>query len=262
MKIYSIFHPLWMSFYSKSLYRDVAKNWRGIAAGYLLLLLAIVWLPGLVQFAAMLRVFVTENAPQWVAQVPNITIKEGVVSIDKPQPYFIKNPQNGTVAVIFDNTGQYTNLDNTTAQMLITKTEIITRKNQQETRVHTLTKNDNYVLTQAKVDQFVHSTLWWMPTIMYVVMVLGSFIYRLIQALLYALVGLIYSRFIKYEIHYQPTYRLTIIALTPVIIISSILSYLHILFPFQLLFYLVLGLGYVIFGVRVNKESELTPQIS
>ena len=39
MKRYSIFHPLILSFFSKSLYRDVGKHWRGTGLLYLL----VVW---------------------------------------------------------------------------------------------------------------------------------------------------------------------------------------------------------------------------
>lgn len=46
MKNYSVFHPLYLSFFSKSLYQDVAKNWKGTGLAYLLLLLALAWVPG------------------------------------------------------------------------------------------------------------------------------------------------------------------------------------------------------------------------
>lgn len=254
MKTFSIFHPLFMSFYSKSLYRDVAKNWTGIAALYLFILLAIVWIPGIMEFTFNLRLFAYENGPSWIQQVPTITIKEGLVSIDKPEPYFIKNPKTGEVAAIFDDTGHYTNLDKTTASVLVTHTQIITRKNQQETRIYNLTKADNYVITQAKLHTYLHALFWWAPIIVFITVVVSSFVYRLIQALLYGLVGYIYSRFIKYDVTYHATYRLTIVALTPTIIISSVLGYLHVLFPFEWLLYLLIGLGYVIFAVRVSKE--------
>ena len=45
MKRYSIFHPLVLSFFSKSLYRDVGKNWRGTGLLYLLLIIALLWIP-------------------------------------------------------------------------------------------------------------------------------------------------------------------------------------------------------------------------
>jgi hypothetical protein len=41
MRRYSIFHPLVLAFYSKPLYQDVGRRWKGTGLGYLLLLLAV-----------------------------------------------------------------------------------------------------------------------------------------------------------------------------------------------------------------------------
>ena len=38
---YKLFQPLFLSFYSAALYRDVAKRWRGTGLAYLLMLLAL-----------------------------------------------------------------------------------------------------------------------------------------------------------------------------------------------------------------------------
>lgn len=43
MNKFSLFHPLALAFYSRALCVDVAKNWRGLAIWYPLLLLAICW---------------------------------------------------------------------------------------------------------------------------------------------------------------------------------------------------------------------------
>src|SRR2546426_3324312 len=43
MRRYGILHPLLLSFFSRSLYRDVGRTWKGIGFLYLLLLLALSW---------------------------------------------------------------------------------------------------------------------------------------------------------------------------------------------------------------------------
>ncbi len=49
MKRFGLFHPIWMSFYSRALYRDVAQNWKGTGFLYLLFLLALSWIHPIVQ---------------------------------------------------------------------------------------------------------------------------------------------------------------------------------------------------------------------
>jgi len=76
MKNYTIFHPLYLAFFSKSLYQDVGRNWKGIGASYLLLLLALCWLPIAWQAHASLDAFIQREAPGLVKQVPEVKVKD------------------------------------------------------------------------------------------------------------------------------------------------------------------------------------------
>jgi hypothetical protein len=52
MPRFRVFHPLWMAFYSRALYRDVGRSWTGLGVPYLLLLLCVTWLPSTLKMHA------------------------------------------------------------------------------------------------------------------------------------------------------------------------------------------------------------------
>jgi hypothetical protein len=95
MKRYRIFHIPVLAFFSKGLYTDVAFNWKGTCLGYLFLLLAVCWIPAMIELDSGLDNFVETEAPKIISQVPTITIKDGVASIDEPQPYYIYDIEKG-----------------------------------------------------------------------------------------------------------------------------------------------------------------------
>ncbi|MGH9874005.1 MAG: hypothetical protein ACRD9S_16260 [Pyrinomonadaceae bacterium] len=57
-----------LSFYSKSLYRDVGKNWRGTGLLYLLFLLVLVWIPTMIKGYVGLARFADTDAKEITQQ--------------------------------------------------------------------------------------------------------------------------------------------------------------------------------------------------
>jgi hypothetical protein len=93
MKRYSIFHPLVLSFFSKSLYRDVAKNWRGTGLLYLAIVLALVWIPTIIKGHLAISAWVDGDSKEITKQIPAITISKGQVSTDVTTPYSSRTPK-------------------------------------------------------------------------------------------------------------------------------------------------------------------------
>ncbi|HEV8375196.1 MAG TPA: DUF1189 family protein, partial [Candidatus Polarisedimenticolia bacterium] len=100
MKQYGIFHPLALSFFSRSLYRDVAENWRGTGFLYLLLLLALCWIPPIVKFHRMTSGVLLTLGPAVLEQVPTVRIRGGEASIQEPQPYSVTVPGSDTPLLV------------------------------------------------------------------------------------------------------------------------------------------------------------------
>jgi hypothetical protein len=107
-KRFTYFDALWQSFFSRSLYIDVAKRWGGVGFLYLLFIVIIGLLPSTAKLQIGLQQIRGDEAEGILRQIPEITITDGVASTNVETPQFIKDPHNGKVLAIIDFTGRYT----------------------------------------------------------------------------------------------------------------------------------------------------------
>ena len=189
MKQYGIFHAPYMSFFSQSFYRDVDMHWKGTGFAYLLLLLTICWFPGIIQLHVSFGDYVENDAPAIIEQLPTITIVKGEASVAVAQPYEITDPDNDKVIALIDTTGKTVSLEGTDARVLLTKTEVIYKKNSIETRNYSLQDIDAFVLDQEKVAAWLEILRKYIAVVAFPFAVLGSFAFRVVQVLIYAAIG-------------------------------------------------------------------------
>lgn len=255
MKRYSILHAFILSFFSKSFYRDVGQNWRGTGLLYLLILLLVVWVPTLIKMQIGFSRFVDEEAPQFTQQLPRITIKNGQASTDVPTPYFIKD-KKGEPVIIIDTTGKYTDLDDTPASVLLTKTKVFTR-NRRETRIYDLKAVGSFEVDRIRAEGWLETGKHWLVPVLIPIVLIGAFIMRTIQVLIYAAIGLLFAKMLDTNLSYQTLMRLAAVALTPVLLLNLLLEFLPFSIPLWWLIGIVIGLTYMFFAVRSN--ADLTP---
>jgi len=253
---YSILHIPALSFFSKDLYRDVGLNWRGTCFGYLLLLLAVCWIPWMIIMHKSLAEFVRNEAPKMISQVPVFTIKDGIASIDEPQPYYITTPDSNEVFVIIDTTGTVTSLADSNAYALITKTEAIYRENETQTRTFSFANIKDFTLDQAKLNKWLATFQKLFVPLMYPFALAFSYGYRIIQALIYAAVGLLFAQGFKTKIEYPAMLRLAVVAVTPAIIINTVVTLAGVVTCGIWLFYLAIAMAYLAFGVKAVSEAQ------
>src|SRR3972149_8052310 len=151
MKRFSIIHIPLLSFFSKELYRDVGLNWKGFGFAYLLLLLAICSVPQTFKIKAWLSRYIDMELPPLIEQVPRITITNGQVNVDEPQPYYIREPDSNDILAIIDTTGKTQSLVDTDAFVLLTKTKLIHRQSDVEYRIHDLSNVREFVLDKGHI---------------------------------------------------------------------------------------------------------------
>ncbi len=257
MKRYSILQPLYLSFYSRDLYRDVRKHWNGTGFLYLLLLLAITWVPVMVMVHRGIGEAVRREAPPYIEQVPTITILRGEVSIDRPVPYTISEPDSGIPLVVIDTSGKISSLEQTDAPVLLTKNKFMyQQKHKAETRIYDLAGVEAFTLDRALVQKFVDLVRNYFALLAYPVALAASFVYRILQMLLYAVVGLLFAHVLKSALDYVTLLRLASVAITPVIILSMLRWITGIPVPaFGLLCFLV-AMGYLYVAVKANTEPD------
>ena len=248
MRRYSIFHVPALSFFSKKLYIDVGQNWKGANFLYLLLLLAICLIPTMINLHRGISNFVNNEAPAIVNQVPEITITDGQVSIKETQPYYIKDPDSDEPLAIIDTTGQIESLEDTDAFCLLTGNKVITKKSEFENRTYDLSNVKAFVVDSERITGWLQIGRKFLAVVIYPFVLLGYYMYRIVQALIYAAIGLLFASFCKTTLSYTALIRLAVVAVTPCIIVGTILGLTDTSIPPFL--YLVAALVYLFFAVK------------
>ncbi|HAS54427.1 MAG: hypothetical protein A2X56_06385 [Nitrospirae bacterium GWC2_57_13] len=256
MKKYSLFQAPYLSFFSRAFYHDVGKNWKGVAFGYLLLLLAVLWIPVMITAHMKLSDFITREAPKIVNQIPKITITNGEVSIDKPVPYSIIDPESGTEILLIDTSGQTTSVDQTEALALLTKDKLMIRQqHRSEIRVYDLSSVDAVTIDSDMARTIVESFRRWFAVFAYPFALAGSYAFRIVQALIYGLFGMLFATILKVTLDYPALLRLSVMAVTPVLIITTIATVFSLSLPMPWLLGFGIAMAYLFFGVRAQKVN-------
>ncbi len=263
MKEYSVFQAPLLSFYSKELYRDVGKNWTGPGFGYLILVLAVCWLFSMGKIGAGLNKFFNEEAPKLIEQLPEIKAIKGEITIEEAQPYFITDTETGKTVAIIDTTGSITSLEGTEAKVLLMKSELLYKKDETQTQSYDLSTLEEFTLTQEIVFSWMKLAKALLLPIIYVSALLFSYLLRILQALIYALLGMVFTSVLKTKLPYETLIRLAIIAVTPMLIIKTVIGMVGLEIPWDGLWYFLGAMGYLFFGVKAvtetNKKKTLKP---
>ena len=254
MRRYRMFHAPVMSFFSPGFYKDVGLHWKGTCFPYLLLLLAICWVPTFIQFQLSIADYIQNEAPAIISQIPPIRIINGEAAVDAIQPYKIINHKSGAVIVLIDTTGKTVSLEGTEASALLTKKEVIFRKNDIETRSFSLKKIDYFTLDKERVSGWLAVFQRYGAVVFFCIAVIGSFAFRIVQLLIYGTIGLLFARWCKTSIPYNALLRLSVIAVTPVIIVSTVVAIVGVKIPLHNLLYFVAAMIYLFFGVKAVSQ--------
>jgi hypothetical protein len=144
--------------------------------------------------------------------------------------------------------------------MLLTRNKLIAKGNNNETKIYDLTPVQDFYLDSARVDGWMATAKQWMIPVFYPVGLLFSFIFRAIQILVYALIGMAFASMLKVQLSYSTLMRLTAIALTPVLILDLILEFSPLKVPFWTILGIIVGLGYLMFAINANGNTDTQPQ--
>jgi len=256
MKKFSIIHIPVLSFFSKELYREVGLYWKGVGFAYLLLLLAICWIPTMVTIHLAFSDFVDNQAPAVIDQVPEITITDGEVSIEEPQPYYITAPDSNDAIAVIDTTGKIQSIEDANTFCLLTKTNVMWRQSNYEIRTFDLSQVKSFVLNSDRIMRWLHIAEKFIVIAIYPFALMGSYAYRIVQALIYAAIGLLFASLCKVTLPYSALLRLAVVAVTPCIILNTVFGLVGAHLPYAWLIYLLITLlAYLFFGVKAVAET-------
>ncbi|MBA3660527.1 MAG: DUF1189 family protein [Gammaproteobacteria bacterium] len=255
MSHFNVFQALYLSFTSKALYRDVAKRWGAKVFLYLLFLVALSWVPSIFQMQQVGNAAYKRNADQIVNQVPVITVANGKIKTPENRPYLIVDPENKQNIAVIDTSGTYKTLEQANAGILITETQLISKPRTNETRFYQLPATLNITVVPKTINQYVQTYLWVVWIFLFFIFTIGSYIYHLVQSLLYAVLGKIMAKIAHVTLTYEEILQITLVAITPAIILSTVFDFFNIIFNYRALFFFLLTLAYLYFGIAANKTS-------
>jgi hypothetical protein len=255
MKRYTIFQIPVLSFFSKNMYRYVASGWKGTGFAYLLLLLIVCCLVAVIKLHMQVGNYIDNVASQVISQVPDITIAGGNASIKESQPYYIKDPETGTDMIIIDTTGNITSLDNSEAKVLIKKTELIFIKSDIE-RMVSFEQFGDFTLDQELLNKLTNIAKKFLASVFFPLAVLGSFVFRILQALVYAVIGMLLALIYKSKLPYVALLRLSVVAVTPCIILRTLQNAFGVSIPLAGLWYFIIAMAYLFFGVKAASKGD------
>ena len=260
-KRFNYIDALWQSFFSPLLYVDVAKRWRGVGFVYLLLIVVISWAPDLAKLHIDLQAWRGEAGEAYIRQIPAITITKGVASADVETPCFIKDPKDGKVLGIIDFTGQYTSLENTSAVVLLNRKEVTSKQSGNEVRTYSLSGVEHFSIDQNRVRRWVQLFLTWFVVFIAPWVIVFTFAFRIVQALVYGAVGMAFANSFRVKLTYSALLRLTCVALTPVVFITTAAEFLPLHYPFPRfwawMFHVALALFYLGFAVKACATAAV-----
>lgn len=258
MKHYSIFHPLYMSFFSRSLYQDVAVNWKGFCFAYLFIVLALSLAPDMVRLHARITDFLVEDAPKVVRQVPTITISEGKASIKEPVPYVINAPWSKSPFAVIDTSDSPPPIENIKATVVLTKTKLAVRSDESDMRSMDLSGMHNFVIDSNLIYGWLEIFRDYFIFAVYAFALLFAFLYYLVQILFCASIGMLFTKIFNIELPSRALIRLSVIAFTPPVMLQTAHDLLGVEFPYGSAITFFLATCYLYFAVGSCSEKTVS----
>ena len=154
--------------------------------------------------------------------------------------------------MVIDTSGKFHNNEEANTDILLMKQELII-KDSDELRIYKIPKSLKVDLKPEQIEERVGDMLHLSWMILFPIIIVLVFIYRLIQAVLYAVMGKVFSLLADNPIRYVHILKLSLVAVTPAIIIKAFLLWFDFTFPFQWLCFFGLTMGYLIFAIQVNR---------
>lgn len=261
--VYRYWSALYMSFYSRRLYVDVGKRWRGLGILYLLLVIALFSIPFSLRMSFSLNQAFKEQITDPLSKIPVFIIQNGEVSFNKPMPYLIKNDQ-GEVVIIVDTTGEINDFPSKYPYLtiLVNKNKISLKVpslklfNMAETKpskgtplVQTFDKGTNLVFDGKKIaeEDSIRNLRFYSELMIYPMVVAMLFSIFIILFLVLAFLGQVFSTiFFSFSVTFAQSSRLLAVAGTPMLLLLLVMLTLNSIF---------MGSGYILFALLVFYYS-------
>ena len=244
------------SFYSADLYRDVARNWKGAAFGYLILVQSVVLLSTAYQIHREWASYMDDQGVAIVQQMPTVVIDEGVARVEAEQPYMILDPDTGAAMVILDTTGEITEITEDGVGALLTRDRLFVRKDDHKTQIYELSQIDHFELDSERLEGWRELARDWFVVLMFPFLVFGLAIFRAVQVLFFGVLGNVFAKRVGVRLDFPSLLSLAAVSLTPAICAEAVLDLPGARPPAQGLILFGVSLFYFARAVMANVETQ------
>ena len=236
-------------------YRSIKDNKFSRSFVYLLLLFLIIYFINGTRTFVVTRIVVDELTTNLNMNIPEFRLENGEFSFEGKMPYYISSSTNEVFVI--DTTGQVTEsvLKDVGFGMLITKDRVYLKNSQLETRTFSLTELKGITLNKSDVAEFLPKLSW-----IAIIFIAFGFIFvlgwKLINAVILALLGLIANAALKGRLKFNNLLNISIYALTlPMLIQLAVNLYGYPLPRFGLIYWGI-SILYVALAVKSCRDEE------
>lgn len=247
------------SFGSGPLYRDVARNWRGMALYYLLLVLTISLFLVVANFQRTFYLFLKKEYRGAIDNIPPFQIRDGEVSLEAMQPCEIRNNDTGALIAVIDTTGTIASLDQTDAKFLLTKRKLLTRKEPGPPHERDLSRVKELSMDGPKMKRWIRILHLALPLVIYSTGLMALLAIRLGGAYVAAALGALAAPKLGARLSFPQLIRLAVVAQTPDIVLWTAAELAGIAIPYGFAFDVALSLAFFAFAIRANAGIEPEP---
>lgn len=259
MKQFNYFEAIYLSFFSADFYRDVKSNWKGYGFLYLTVLLAFCWVITVLKMQVGLTDYIDNTMPKYINQIPKMSVVDGVLKTEEEHPYFIKDIETGSTVAIIDMTGEHSNIEDENVKILVSSDFISTKKDNGEIRSYPVNQFGDITIEREDLEKWASFLKYGFSFVALPFFLFFSFLYRMIQAFVYGGIGMLISNVLKVKLDYQILVRISVMAITPVIILETIRDLADVEIPYWGWLCFLIAVALVYFGIQSNRlkpESE------
>lgn len=217
------FQAPFQSFFSGELYRQVARNWKGIGFLYL----SLVTLLCVVLSFTFLMLNMSSAVDRLFTKMPGVKIDaNSKLSIDKPSPYVINLDIPGeTNKIVFDTGGKAKSLEDAEGAILLVTQDELIMKDSVSGESKTSFKDSGIKDWTLSAESLGDLKKMMGNVIIAVMAAIGAltFLGHYFLALIYAGIGMIMSSITNAKLTYGAALRVTCVAMTPAMLISMLL---------------------------------------
>jgi len=191
-------------------------------------------------------------------EIPNFKLQNGELFVDANMPLLLDKSQD---SIFIIDTSEQTNqniLKDYPRGILITKNEVIQKKNEIETSLYSFKDLGDLVVTKSDFEKYL-PYLKILNVFIVVFGFIGFFIGKLFSVLILSLVGLLISKIQKYDSGFGNLFKVSIYVLTLPLMIKTVLVLFDVTIPYFSLLYYGIAIFYLWHIIKIlNRPKDGT----